>query len=231
MTDRRKFLTGVTAAAAGAMAVETGKAAARPAVPLERTVIDKRKRDSFPAANVTSHLGESLRFYEDLIHDKVVMVNFMSIATEEMFPVTQFIASVAEQLGDRLGRDVFINSVTSDPERDTPRALLDFAKSYGLRDGWRFLTTSTEETTALSLRMYRRRPDLAQQGRAKKVDIVFYGNGSAGVWGTFPVDINPADAASRMSWVMPRERGVGLRRAGPRKLATASPQVSTNREI
>lgn len=225
MTDRRKFLTTMPIAAAGAVAA--GSAAAK--APQIRTEIDTRQRDAFPAVTVYSHLGETLRFYDDLILNKVVMVNFMSIKDEESFPVTKFIAQVADRLGDKLGRDVFINSISTDPEHDTPKKLLSFAKQHGMRDGWRFLTSSKEETVALSTRLYRHPPH--SSGAAKKVDIVFYGNGAAGVWGTFPVDIDPADAAERMSWVMPRERVAGLRQAGPRKTDAAAESKSHNREI
>lgn len=225
MTDRRKFLTTMPIAAAGAVAV--GSAAAK--APPIRTEIDVRQRDAFPAVTVYSHLGETLRFYDDLILNKVVMVNFMSIKDEATFPVTKFIASVADRLGDKLGRDVFIHSISVDPENDTPKKLLAFSKQFGMRDGWRFLTSSKEETAALSTRLYRHPPQHSA-GAAKKVDIVFYGNGAAGVWGTYPVNIDPADAAERMSWVMPRERVAELRQAGPRRVDAAN-AISHNREI
>jgi hypothetical protein len=51
------------------------------------------------------------------------------------------------------------------------------------------------------------------------VDVVFYGNGSAGLWGSFPWDIRADDAANRVTWVMPQAApkvGEKLRRAGPR---------------
>ncbi len=224
MHNRREFLKTVPVAAAGCLAVGALEATARPVI---QTSIDIRQRDAFPAATVYSHLGETLQFYENLIRGRVSMVNFMSIADEAAFPVTAFMAKVADQLGDRLGRDVFIHSITSDPQRDTPKALLAFAREFGVRDGWRFVTSSQEETVALSTRLYRHPP--ARVATTKKVDVVFYGNGVAGVWGTFPVNIDPADAADRISWVMPRERAAGLRRAGPRRLDEGADTVSHNR--
>ena len=227
MTDRRKFFTTLPAAAAG-VAVTGSIAEAK--APDAQTTIDVTKRDAFPAAEVYSHLGEKLRFYEDLIENKVVMVNFMSIESEKEFPITKFIASVADQLGDKLGRDVFINSVTTDPQNDTPKALLAFARKHGMREGWRFVTTTNDEVKALSTRLYRHPPH-SLSGKPRKVDIVFYGNGAAGVWGTFPTDIQATDAASRLAWVMPRERVAELKQAGPRRLDAAAGAVSHNREI
>lgn len=229
MTDRRKFFSMLPAAAAGVAA--TGSVAqAKVNVPEANTTIKVGERDAFPAANVYSHLGENLRFYEDLIENKVVLVNFMSIETEDAFPITKFIASVADELGAKLGKEVFINSITTDPAKDTPKALLAFAKKFGVRDGWRFLTTTNEETIALTTRLYRHTPHNTS-GKARTVDIVFYGNGKDGVWGTFPTGIQPSDAAQRVTWVMPRERPVGLKQAGPRRLDAAAGAVSHNREV
>ncbi|HBS33043.1 MAG TPA: hypothetical protein DEA40_15110 [Parvularcula sp.] len=230
MTDRRKFLTTLPAAAAGVAATGSVAQAAVPSVPEAQTTIDITKRDAFPAAEVYSHLGEKLRFYEDLIENKIVMVNFMSIESEKDFPISKFIASVADQLGDKLGREIFINSITTDPAKDTPKALLAFAKKFGMRDGWRFITSTNEEVKALSTRLYRH-PAHSITGKPRKVDIVFYGNGKAGVWGTFPTDIQPSDAAGRLAWVMPRERRAELTQAGPRRLDANAGLVSHNREI
>jgi hypothetical protein len=227
MTDRRKFLTTLPAAAAGAAVIGS---VAQAKTPETQTTIEVGQRDAFPAAEVYSHLGEKLRFYDDLILNKVVMVNFMSIKAEEEFPITKFIASVADELGDKLGRDVFINSITTDPENDTPKALLAFAKKHGMRDGWRFLTTTDAETVALTTRLYRHPPHNLS-GKPRTVDIVFYGNGGAGVWGTFPTGIQPSDAAGRLTWVMPRERRAELKQAGPRRADLGTGTVSHNREI
>lgn len=227
MTDRRKFLAAAPAAAAGAVLTGSVVQAKSPEV---QSVIDTAQRDAFPEATVFSQFGEKLNFYNDLIKDKIVMVNFMTIQSEEQFPMSQFMASVADNLGDKLGKSVFINSITLDPKSDTPKDLLAFAKKVGLREGWRFLTTTPSETMALSTRLYRHPPHNLS-GKAKKVDIVFYGNGGAGLWGTFPTGISPADAASRISWVMPKERSAELRRAGPRPLDAAGPMHSTNRDI
>jgi protein SCO1/2 len=45
-----------------------------------------------------------------------------------------------EALDDRLGRDIFMYLLTLLPEMDTPQALNDYAKKYGIGPGWTFLT-------------------------------------------------------------------------------------------
>ncbi len=243
MEERRKFLkslgattVGATAAGvAGSLAVDAnGEAAATtPAAPVK---IDPRLRDAFPDVEVTAHTGEKFRFYDDLIRDKVVMINFMSTRNEQGFPVTAKMADIAAQLGDRLGKDVFIISISRDPAYDTPRRLAAFAQKHGVGKGWYLVTGTYAAAGALETRMYRHKHESGAltsalcTGRDRKVDIVFYGNGGAGVWGTFPVDIRPDDAATRITWVMPGKMPTGApRRAGPRRL-NAAERLSHNRD-
>jgi protein SCO1/2 len=196
--------------------------------------IDPRERDAFPDVEVVAHTGERLRFYEDLVKDKIALVNFMSIRGEAFFPVTANLAKVAERLGDRLGRDVLMSSITRDIGYDTPQRLKAFADAHRVPRGWRFLTGTQSVTTALATRLYRclSSPDTICRapGNRKFVDVVFYGNGGIGLWSAFPGLIDPDDAASRIAWVMPGQKPTGpIRRAGPRRLS-ANERSSHNRE-
>lgn len=239
MTERRKILKSIPVAAVGltvigAAAISSREKTAPSAEPQVPTVIDTRARDAFPDVTVVAHTGERFRFYEDLIEDKIVMVNFMSIRGEALFPVTANLAQVAQRLGDKLGRDVFINSITRDPGYDTPERLRAFADKHGAPRGWRFLTGTQTVSNALATRLYRclsNSEDICRPPSGKKfIDIVFYGNGGVGVWGAFPGLIDPDDAASRVAWVMPGEVPTGpMRRAGPRRIS-ANERYSHNRD-
>lgn len=238
MIKRRNILKSISAGAMGlvalgsaAISVRAGWSDKKPPPPR----IDPLERDAFPDVEVLAHTGERLRFYEDLIKDRIVMVNFMSIRGEAYFPVTANLAKVAERLGDKLGREVFMNSITRDLVYDTPERLKAFAEAHGARPGWRFLTASQPVTTALATRLYRCLSDpdtiCRPAGTKKFVDLVFYGNGAIGLWGAFPGLIDPDDAAQRITWVMPGQKPVGpLRRAGPRRF-DANQRISHNREI
>ena len=52
-------------------------------------------------------------------------------------------------LGDRVGTDTFMYSITIDPERDTPEVLAQYAKDYGVGPGWLFLTGDEEDITLI----------------------------------------------------------------------------------
>jgi cytochrome oxidase Cu insertion factor (SCO1/SenC/PrrC family) len=228
-TNRRKFLAAMPVAAALGMAAKSALGAEQRTEPAaEGAKIDPRKRDAFPDVEVIAHTGERFRFYEDLIKNRIVLVNFMSIRGEDHYPITANLAKVARRLHDKLGGGrVLINSVTRDPDHDTPERLKDFAEAHGVVPGWRLLTGSRHMTDTLALRLYRHHP---HGGYRRVVDVVFYGNGGIGVWGAFPGLIDPDDAATRVTWLMPKKRPAVLRRAGPRRVA-APGKSSDNREL
>lgn len=94
----------------------------------------------FPDVPVETHDGRKLRFYSDLMEGKTVVFNMMYTACTRICPPnTASLMSVHEALGDRIGREIFMYSLTLQPEIDTPAALMDYAKRYGTRPGWTFL--------------------------------------------------------------------------------------------
>lgn len=146
----------------------------------------------FPNIIVYSHTGEKFRLFDDLIRDKVVTLNFMSIRGHQYFPVTEHLARIADHLGDRLGRDIYMLSITGDPDNDTPERLLTLAKACGAnRKGWYFLTTaSPHNVSAISdrLGLYRSTRN-GLLGHPQR--LVHFGNGGVGLWAAFGVDYAP----------------------------------------
>ena len=53
-------------------------------------------------------------------------------------------AKIQEALGDRLGKDVHLISLTVDPETDTPSRLKEYAEKLGAKPGWHLLTGKKE---------------------------------------------------------------------------------------
>jgi protein SCO1/2 len=108
---------------------------------------DSPKTDNPPAAyfrNLTLQTqdGKEVRFYEDLIKGKIVVINLMYTRCDGILcdQGTKNLVKLQNALGDRLGREVFIYSVTLDPEHDTPAILKEYATKYGVKPGWTFLT-------------------------------------------------------------------------------------------
>ena len=104
----------------------------------------------FPNTEVQTHDGRTLRFYDDVVRGKVVVFNMMySVCTGICPGNTANLLQVQEALGSRLGKDVFMYSMTLQPEFDTPKTLSDYVKSYGIKPGWTFLTGKPPEMDAI----------------------------------------------------------------------------------
>ena len=100
----------------------------------------------FPNSVVETHDGRKLRFYDDIVRGKVVVFNMMySVCTGICPGNTANLLQVQQALGDRLGKDIFMVSMTLQPAFDTPKALNDYVKSYGIKPGWMFLTGDPKE--------------------------------------------------------------------------------------
>ena len=81
---------------------------------------------SFPNVVLTTHEGKKVKFYDDLIKNKIVVFNFMYANCEGVCPgITMNMGRVKKLLGPRVGRDIFMYSITLKPEHDTPKVLAE----------------------------------------------------------------------------------------------------------
>ncbi|WP_438010799.1 SCO family protein [Sorangium sp. So ce321] len=85
--------------------------------------------------------GAQVRLYEDLIRGKVIVINTFFASCQGACPVLAgTLTKLQARLGDRLGKDVHIASITVEPEVDTPEKLKEYALRLKAKRGWRFLT-------------------------------------------------------------------------------------------
>lgn len=104
------------------------------------------RAEYFPNTVVQTHEGKKLRFYDDVVRGKIVVFNMMYTVCTGICPSnTANLVQVQEALGSRLGNDIFMYSMTLQPEFDTPPALQDYVKRYSIKPGWTFLTGQPKE--------------------------------------------------------------------------------------
>lgn len=105
----------------------------------------------FPNIVLTDQDGKTHKFYDDVIKDKVVALNFIFTKCTDVCPVdTAQLRQVAELLGDKLGRDIHFYSISIDPENDTPEALKRYRHTFDVPEkGWTFLTGKKDEIDLL----------------------------------------------------------------------------------
>lgn len=90
--------------------------------------------------------GVKMRFYNDLLRDKVVIINsFFGTCTGVCLPLNRNLEKVQAALGDRMGKSVHIISISVDPTVDTPASLKAYAKKLHARPGWFFLTGNKQD--------------------------------------------------------------------------------------
>lgn len=95
----------------------------------------------FPDVPLVDQNGSSHLFYSDLVKGRIVVINTFFADCGAVCPMTmQRLAKVQTQFADRVGKDVFLYSITVDPVADTPEKLQGYARRYGATDGWQFLT-------------------------------------------------------------------------------------------
>ncbi len=137
-------------------------------------------KDYFPNVELTTQDGEQVRFFDDLIADKIVAINFIYTSCPDTCPLeTAQLIKVQEIIGDRLGDDVFFYSITIDPDVDTPQVLKEYKERFGAK--WTFLTGNEADIIELrrKLGLY---IDEIQDGSNNHNVSMIIGNQATGRW-------------------------------------------------
>ncbi|HEX5998257.1 MAG TPA: SCO family protein [Hyphomicrobiaceae bacterium] len=132
----------------------------------------------FPDVQLVTQDGKAVRFYDDLIKDKVFVVSFLYTTCQDFCPLAAArLSELQEKLGDAMGRDIYFYSISVDPETDTPERLKDYAKTFRAGPGWLFLTGKPEDVQAIRYKLGDRAKTLSQHRNE-----VLLGNGATGQW-------------------------------------------------
>jgi protein SCO1 len=132
----------------------------------------------FPNLPVVTQDGKELRFYDDLIKGKIVVISFIYTSCPDICPLTTArLAQVGEKLGEIVGRDIHFISMTVDPETDTPARLKAFSDAFHVGPGWQFVTGKPEDVRAINAKLGERSRNLTQH----RNEIVL-GNDVTGEW-------------------------------------------------
>jgi protein SCO1/2 len=91
-----------------------------------------------------------------------------------------------------VGRDIFMYSITLDPESDTPRLLRKYAEVFGVKPGWLFLTGAPREIEVLRRRLgfYDPDPEL-DRDRSTHLGMLRYGNDRMNWWASCATLLRP----------------------------------------
>jgi protein SCO1/2 len=187
MNDRRKALAFLGLSGVGVLVSGAMPAFAHGDTPVPAKAADSaragRMKRFFPDVVLQTHDGRSVRFYDDLVKGKKVIINFTYTTCTGTCPRTSAnLKRVQDLLGDRIGRDIFIISITVNPSHDTPDVLEAYAKKQGARPGWTFATGREADIDEI-----RRRLGLYDsKSLTDHTGLLTFGNEPAGKWGATP---------------------------------------------
>ncbi len=136
----------------------------------------------FPNTELTTQDGKKVKFYDDLVRGKIVVIDLIYTHCVDSCPLeTARLAQVQKILGDAVGKDIFFYSISIDPNQDTPAVLKEYAKKYHAGPGWLFLTGKKEEIDQLSKKIgLYTEPD--PNDRDGHTPSVLIGNEPTGQW-------------------------------------------------
>jgi protein SCO1/2 len=146
--------------------------------PKGATADESPARTYFTDVLLVNQDGQKMRFYSDLLQGKVVIINsFFGTCQGSCLPMNRNLEKVQEALGDKVGKEVRIISISVDPETDTPARLKDYAAKLHAKPGWYFLT-GDRQNVEFALRK------LGQYVSDKQdhLNIVIIGNERTGLW-------------------------------------------------
>ena len=131
-----------------------------------------------PNLPVVTQDGKTVRFYDDLVKGKIVIISFIYTRCTDICPLTTArLAQLEEKLGDVVGRDIFILSMSVDPENDTPQRLKEYSQAFQTGPGWTFVTGKLDEIRAINFKFGER----SQKLNEHRNEIIL-GNDTTGEW-------------------------------------------------
>jgi protein SCO1/2 len=150
-----------------------------------------RLTQHFPNVTLRTQDNQPVRFYDDVVKGKVVLINFMFTTCTELCPrATANLVEFQRALGDHAGRDVFMISISVDPEHDTPAVLKAYARQFDARPGWTFLTGK-----AADIELIQRGLGAYPTDGTAHTGMAIYGNETSGSWSATPIIRNGAGMA------------------------------------
>ena len=165
---------------------------------------------SFPNVTLTTHDGKKVKFYDDLLKDKIVIINFMYIRCQGTCPgTTANLVKVQKLLEDRVGKDIFMYSITLKPEEDTAKDLAAYAKAYKVGPGWKFLTGDPKDIELLRQKLgFIDRDPVRDANKSNHIGMLRWGNEPHTLWAGCPALLAPGKIVKEISlvdWPAPAE--------------------------
>ncbi|HEU4930791.1 MAG TPA: SCO family protein [Pyrinomonadaceae bacterium] len=196
-------LLGVALLIVGVMVFGQGVSVAQVETKPVKTPRERLAERSFPNVTLTTHEGKKVKFYDDLLKDKIVIINFMYVKCEGTCPgTTANLVKVQKLLGNRVGKDIFMYSITLKPEEDTAKDLNAYAKAYKVGAGWQFLTGDPKDIELLRQKLgFIDRDPVRDANKSNHITMLRWGNEPNTLWAGCPASLAPNKIVKEISLV------------------------------
>ena len=139
---------------------------------------DEATRLYFSDSELITQDNKKVKFYTDLLKDKVVLIQFIFTQCTDACPLTtKQLADTQKILGDRLGNDIYFLSISVDPEQDTPKLLKEYSQRFNAKKGWFFLTGLKQNVDKVNRKLGQAAP--VKEGH---LPLFLIGNVKTGHW-------------------------------------------------
>ena len=161
----------------------------------ERAASEQKARDYFSNIEVIDQDGQRLKFYDDVLKDKVVAINFIFTNCQGACPLmTRHLTLVRDLLGPEVGDKIHFVSISIDPIRDTPAAMKEFAETqHADQAAWRFITGDPDDLAAIVKRLGQYNDDVEAHST-----LLLAANVRTAHWTKIPPNVPPNGIVERL---------------------------------
>ena len=199
--DRRNFFKNLAALATPAAALATVAARNAGASVVKAVGMGNK---NIPNVRVQGHDGKAYHFYDDLVKGKTVLINFFYADCVGICPrMTSNLKKIQALLGDAVGRDTFIYSISLKPEKDSPKHLAEYAKMHGIKpnSGWILLHARRPDMELLRERLgFKDSDPVLDKNINEHTGMLRFGNDVWNSWAACPLLSNPENIVRDIAW-------------------------------
>ena len=148
----------------------------------------------FPNLELLTQDNQKVKFYDDLLKDKFVLINFMFTSCASICPpMTANLSRVQKSLAEDVSKQVTLISISVDPTTDTPERLKEYANKFKAQPGWYFLTGEKQNVDWVSYKLGGYVKDKNDHNA-----ILLIGNVRTGEWAKMYALAKPSEVVSKI---------------------------------
>lgn len=142
-------------AAFAAMLVIASTPVAAGNAPADKAASEAKARDYFSNVELVDQNGRSLKFYDEVLKDNIVVISFIFTNCQSACPLmTRNLTMIRDMLREDERRAIQFVSISIDPLRDTPSAMKEFAQKHDADNGgWLWLTGQPDDVNFVTKRL------------------------------------------------------------------------------